>query len=219
MSPSNPKITSLPADLTSRFKTWQSNDFEQNRDLYTTLGQGQSPHSMVISCCDSRVHSMSLFGGESGEFFIHRNIANMVPPYNADDGHHGTSAAIEFAVTHLKVSRLIIMGHSSCGGIKSGYDLCQNGNGSAIADTKFIHKWVKMVKPAFDRLDKTKHEDQQIADLEKTSIMVSMENLMSFPFIQDAVEENRLSLHALWHDIGQGQLHEFNPEKEEFTPL
>ena len=102
MSQENLNIAPLPADLSDRFKTWQSNDFEQNRDLYKTLGQGQSPHSMIISCCDSRVHSMSLFGGESGEFFIHRNIANMVPPYEDDDGQHGASAAIEFAVNHLK---------------------------------------------------------------------------------------------------------------------
>ena len=219
MSQKNLNIAPLPADLTDRFKAWQSSDYEQNRDLYKTLGQGQSPHSMIISCCDSRVHSMSLFGGESGEFFIHRNIANMVPPYEDDDGQHGTSAAIEFAVNHLKVSRLIIMGHSSCGGIKGGYDLCQNGESSPIAATTFIHKWVKMVEPAFNRLDKSKPEDQQIADLEKTSIMVSMENLMSFPFIRDAVAENRLTLHALWHDIGPGQLYEFDTEKGEFTPL
>ena len=219
MSQQNLNIAPLPADLTNRFKAWQSSDYEQKRDLYKTLGQGQSPHSMIISCCDSRVHSMSLFGGESGEFFIHRNIANMVPPYEEDDGQHGTSAAIEFAVNHLKVSRLIIMGHSSCGGIKGGYDLCQKGDDSPIAETKFIQKWVKMVEPAFNRLDQTKTEDQQIADLEKTSIMVSMENLMSFPFIRDAVAENKLSLHALWHDIGHGQLYEFDPEKGEFTPL
>ena len=212
-------ISPLPQDLTARFKDWQSHDYQEKRDFYETLGQGQSPHSMIISCCDSRVHSMSLFGGESGEFFIHRNIANMVPPYEADDGHHGTSAAIEFAVNHLKVSRLIIMGHSSCGGIKGGYDLCKHGDNSPIANTTFIKKWVKMAKPAYDRLDPSGSEEAQIAALEKTSIMVSMENLMSFPFIRDAVAEDRLSLHALWHDIGAGQLHGYDAEKGEFAPL
>ena len=76
-----------------------------------------------------------------------------------------------------------------------------------------------MVEPAFNRLDKTKTEDQQVADLEKTSIMVSMENLMSFPFIRDAVAENRLTLHALWHDIGPGQLYAFDAKQGEFAPL
>ena len=219
MSQQNLNIAPLPADLSDRFKNWQSDEYEQNRDLYETLGQGQSPHSMVISCCDSRVHSMSLFNGESGEFFIHRNIANMVPPYGADDGHHGTASALEFAINHLKVSRLIIMGHSSCGGIKGGYDLCQNGDASPIAKTEFIHQWVKMVKPAFDRLDQSIPEDQQIAQLEKTSIMVSMENLMAYPFVWDAVAEKRLTLHALWHDIGAGQLYGFDAEKGDFSPL
>ena len=108
------------------------------------------------------------------------------------------------------------MGHSSCGGIKGGYDLCQNGNGSAIAAQ--IHPQMgQNGEPAFDRLDKPSLK------ISKSPIWKNVDHgfdgkLMSFPFIQDAVEENRLSLHALWHDIGR-KLHEFNPEKEEFTPL
>jgi carbonic anhydrase len=79
---------------------------------------------MVISCCDSRVHVTSIFGADEGEFFIHRNIANLVPPYNPDGEYHGTSAAVEYAVTSLGVAHIVVLGHSNCGGVKGCHDMC-----------------------------------------------------------------------------------------------
>ena len=101
--------SSLPPYQVKRYKTWQTGKFEENKLRYKQLAeQGQHPQAMVISCCDSRVHATAIFGSETGEFFIHRNIANLVPLYNPDGEHHGTSAAIEYAVTVLKVPHLIV---------------------------------------------------------------------------------------------------------------
>ena len=212
-------ISPLPSYLVKKFKNWQSTEYAKNKPLYESLAKGQQPSAMVISCCDSRVHSMTLFGAESGELFIHRNIANLVPPFDPSGGHHGTSSAIEFAVSHLGVAHIIVLGHSSCGGILGGFGLCKNGDKSPIAKTTFIGKWVELIKPAYQRLDHTLPDDAQISALEKTSILVSMNNLMGFPFVQDAVEQNRLTLHALWHDIDTGSLYGYDPNKAEFLAL
>ena len=120
-------IKKLPTYLIDRYRGWRATGYEENKSWYSKIAnQGQNPRSMVISCCDSRIHVTSIFGSDNGEFFIHRNIANLVPPYNADGDHHGTSAAVEYAVKSLKVSNIIILGHSFCGGVSSGYDLFKN---------------------------------------------------------------------------------------------
>ena len=118
------KISPPPKFLIDRYKKWKSNEYLKNeRKLRKLASYGQSPSTMIISCCDSRIHATSIFGADEGEFFIHRNIANLVPKYSPDGENHGTSAAIEYAVKELKIQHLIVLGHTDCGGIKSGYSL------------------------------------------------------------------------------------------------
>lgn len=213
-------IQPLPADLLNRYKDWHKGPFTAERELYEELVEhGQHPSAMVISCCDSRVHSMALFGGKAGDFFIHRNIANMVPPFDPEGDCHGTSAALEYAVTVLKVAHVIILGHSGCGGINGGFHLHRRPEPDSGSGLSFVEKWLEFLKPAFDRLDHNKTDDACIHDLEKTSIVVSMENLMAFPFIQQALAENRLTIHGLWHNIAGGDLHGYDPATGAFTPL
>ena len=92
----------LPTYLIQRFHGWKATTYAENQAWYKRLAEGQHPRAMVISCCDSRVHVTSVFGADQGEFFLHRNIANLVPPYEIDGGQHGTSAAVEYAVTELQ---------------------------------------------------------------------------------------------------------------------
>ena len=112
------KAKALPSYLLQRYQGWKATGYAENQTWYRRLAaEGQRPRAMVISCCDSRVHVTSIFGADQGEFFIHRNIANLVPPYEPDGKQHGTSAAVEYAVNALKVAHLIVLGHSSCGGV------------------------------------------------------------------------------------------------------
>ena len=127
----------LPAYLLQRYHGWKATTFAENEAWYRRLAdEGQRPRAMVISCCDSRVHVTSIFGAEQGEFFIHRNIANLVPPYQPDGAQHGTSAAVEYAVTALKVAHVLVLGHSNCGGV-AGFggsgDLCHRPGGCCSA--------------------------------------------------------------------------------------
>jgi|TARA_B110000977_G_C10977548_1_gene454800 carbonic anhydrase len=211
-------IAKLPQYLVDRYKDWKENSFLENKFSYEQLAiDGQKPKGMIISCCDSRVHASSMFGAETGEFFIHRNIANLIPPYNPDGDHHGTSAAIEFAVSALEIPNIIILGHSNCGGIKNGYYLCKGENNNN--DLIFVNKWLNILQPAYDSLNQLSDDNQMISQLEKESIKVSIKNLLDFPFIQQALDSKQLSIHGLWNDIGSGELEILVPETMMFKSI
>lgn len=200
----------LPDDLAARYNGWKTTTYAENEEWFQELSKGQSPRAMVISCCDSRVHVTALFGADQGEFFIHRNIANLVPPFAADGQQHGTSAAIEFAVTALKVPHLIVMGHSSCGGVQGCYDMCSGKAPELEKHTSFVGRWMDTLRPGFERLQDG-DDATRVAELEKEGVLVSLENLMTFPFVKSAVEQGCLSLHGLWTDIGEGVLECYEP--------
>ena len=208
------KLSPLPKFLVDRYKHWKSSTYLENElELRKLASSGQSPSTMIISCCDSRIHATSIFEADEGEFFIHRNIANLVPPYSPDGENHGTSAAIEYAIKELKVHHLIILGHRDCGGIKSGHHMHSNSEDSKY---EFINKWLSIILPAFNKINKDVSEQKQIYQLEQESIKASINNLFSFPFVKKSIEENNLSIHGLIHDIGPGNLKFLNPITEDF---
>lgn len=209
----------LPNYLVQRYHGWKATTYAENSAWYKHLAtEGQHPRAMVISCCDSRVHVTSIFGADQGEFFIHRNIANLVPPYKPDGQQHGTSAAIEYAVTALKVAHVIVLGHSSCGGVKGCLDMC-SGNAPALEEkSSFVGRWMDILRPGYDRVAELA-EDQRGPALEKQAVIVSLENLMTFPFVKSAVEEGVLSLHGAWTEIGEGGLEVFDPATGEFAAV
>ena len=211
------KLSAPPKFLIDRYKNWKSSEYLKNEvQLRKLASAGQSPSTMIISCCDSRIHATSIFGADEGEFFIHRNIANLVPPYSPDGENHGTSAAIEYAIKELKVQHLIILGHRDCGGIKYGHNMHSR---SVNQNYEFINKWLSILLPAYNIIQKDISEQKQINLLELESIKASINNLFSFPFIKKAIEDNHLSIHGLMHDIGSGNLKYLNPLTADFENL
>ena len=174
---------------------------------------------MVISCCDSRVHVTSIFGADQGEFFIHRNIANLVPPCNPDGEYHGTSAAVEFAVTSLKVAHLIVLGHSNCGGVNGCHDMCSGHAPELEERSSFVGRWMDILRPGYDRVKDIADEAERRHALERQAVVISLENLMTFPFVRDAVEAENMTLHGLWTDIGEGGLQQYEPTTGDFVAL
>ena len=208
------KISPPPKFLIDRYKKWKSSEYLKNEVQFRKLASsGQSPSTIVISCCDSRIHATSIFGADEGEFFIHRNIANIVPPYSLDGINYGTSAAIEYAIKELKVNHLIILGHNDCGGIKYGHKVHSD---SANSNYEFINKWLSILLPAYKKIQKNVSEQEQINQFEQESIKFSINNLFSYPFIKKAVDENNLSIHGFIHDIGSGNLKFLNPVTDDF---
>ncbi|MEJ6396828.1 carbonic anhydrase [Yoonia sp. 208BN28-4] len=207
----------LPEYLIKRFHGWKATTYAENQGWYRRLAEdGQRPRAMVISCCDSRVHVTAIFGADQGEFFIHRNIANLVPPFNPDGEYHGTSAAVEYAVNALKVSHLIVLGHSGCGGVEGCYNMC-SGNAPELEEkSSFVGRWMDILRPGFNRLPNGEDAVRKTA-LEKEAVLVSLENLMTFPFVAKAVDEDRLSLHGVWNQIADGSIEAYDPETASFV--
>lgn len=210
----------LPTYLVHRYHGWKATAYTQNQAWYRNLAnQGQHPRAMVISCCDSRVHVTSIFGADQGEFFIHRNIANLVPSHDPDGRQHGTSAAVEYAVTALKVAHVIVMGHSNCGGVQGCHDMCEGKAPALEEKSSFVGRWMDILRPGYERIKTIDNEDARKRALEKEAVLVSLENLMTFPFVKDAVDAGTLTLHGLWHDIGEGGLEQYDPASGDYVPI
>lgn len=210
----------LPSYLVQRYHGWRATTYQENQAWYRRLAnEGQRPRAMIISCCDSRVRVSSLFGADSGEFFIHRNIANLVPPYEPDGDHHGTSAAIEYAVTALKVAHLIVIGHSKCGGVAGCHAMCSGSAPELEEKSSFVGRWMDILRPGYERIPTSGDEESQLRALEMEAVLVSLENLMTFPFVQEAIKQGEMTMHGLWTDIGEGDLMQYDPEEGSFQPV
>ena len=210
----------LPAYLVQRYHGWKATTYAENRAWYRRLAEeGQRPRAMVISCCDSRVHVTSIFGADEGEFFIHRNIANLVPPYNPDGDYHGTSAAVEYAVSALHVAHLIVLGHSQCGGVKGCHDMCCGEAPELEAKSSFVGRWMDILRPGFEAVRDIADTAARMRALERQAVLTSLQNLMTFPFVRTAVEAGDLTLHGLWNDIADGSLTQFDPARSDFVAI
>ncbi len=203
-------MSQLPDHLSDRFRRFKFRHFAPNQDHYEELATyGQSPDTMVISCCDSRVDPEVIFNAMPGELFVVRNVANLVPPYETGGRYHGVSTAIEFAVMNLRVKHLLVMGHSGCGGIKAAL----NKSAAIETEAQFISRWMSMLDEA--RLTvlaahQLKSEAERVTALEREGIKNSIKNLRSFPFVKDLEDKGRLSLHGAHFDIASGTLAVFN---------
>lgn len=199
------------------FRSFQEDYFSEDRELFDRLKQGQRPRVVLIGCSDSRVDPSMMVRSEPGELFIVRNVANLVPPCEHDHSYHGVSAALEYAVCHLEVEHIIVLGHSCCGGIRSlmeGIPAEKNG--------EYISKWVSIAERAKQQVLDTFADappEQQAKACEHASILVSLENLLTFPWIRERVEADTLDLHGWYFDIESGNLYSYQPASGKFELL
>ncbi|MEL6689245.1 MAG: carbonic anhydrase [Pseudomonadota bacterium] len=210
----------LPDDLVARYRSWTETTLPINAAKYRQLAdEGQHPMALLISCCDSRVNGLSIFGAAHGDFFVHRNIANLVPPYHPDNHGQATSAVIEYAVTVLKVPHIIVMGHSKCGGVAGCRDMCE-GNAPALeAEESFVGRWIDTLREGHARVAHIEDFDERTRALEHEAVRVSITNLLTFPYVAEAVDAGELELHGLWTDIGNGELLAFDGSTKDFVSI
>ncbi|WP_419902688.1 carbonic anhydrase [Kiloniella sp.] len=203
--------------LIKGYHAYRTVDYRRDEALLRSLAEkGQSPKAMVISCCDSRVEPSAVLGTIPGDLFMVRNVANLVPPFAADSKHHGTSAALEFAITQLEIPNLIIMGHAMCGGIKALID----GSVDTEDDSTFISNWMSIAKDAKNNTDCCKQNKEEFQrSVEQASILNSLKNLMSFPFVKERVEDGRLELHGWYFDFSSGELFGYDEKQDTFINL
>ncbi len=207
----------LPNYFIDRYKDWKDNVFPNKKNSYRLLEkEGQNPKAMIISCCDSRIDPNKIFKAEEGDFFIHRNIANLVPSFESKNISYETLAAIKYAVKELNIHDLIILGHSSCGGIKHAYQLFSK----EIDETESVlDKWINIIKPAYEILDNHLNKNDCIKSLEKLSIVNSISNIISFPEINDMILKNKLNIHGLWFELSSGNMMYYNQESKKFENI
>ncbi|XP_052206084.1 carbonic anhydrase 2-like isoform X3 [Diospyros lotus] len=191
------------------FAQFKTEKFEKNPDLYGELAKGQSPKFMVFACSDSRVCPSHILDFQPGEAFMVRNIANMVPPYDQTKKYSGVGAAIEYAVLHLKVENILVIGHSCCGGIKGLMSIPEDGTTAS----DFIENWVKICMAAKSKV-KNEYKDLEFAEqcknCEKEAVNVSLGNLLTYPFVRAGVMNRTLSLKGAHYDFVNGSLEIWN---------
>jgi carbonic anhydrase len=212
-------MSSFPSHLTDRFRRFKYRHFEQNRDTYEELANfGQSPDVMIVSCCDSRCDPETIFSAMPGELFVVRNVANLVPPYETGGKYHGVSAALEFAVLNLRVKHIVVMGHSSCGGIKAALEQ----SSARQTEAMFIQTWMSMLDECRLRVlssHQTSSRKEMQDALEREGVKVSLANLRTFPCIQILENKSRLELHGAYFNIATGNLEVLNQQNGEFHSL
>lgn len=199
------------------FQDFQRKYFCDDGSLFAQLRQGQRPSTLVIACIDSRVDPAILMGSRPGELLVVRNVANLVPPYAPDTGCHGVSAALEFAVKHLQVKHIIVLGHSNCGGIQK-----LMAGKEAVCTSEFLDNWMDIACVARSQAMACQAHaspDVQQRACEQAGILVSLENLMTFPWVEGRVEAGKLHLHGWYFDLQTGDLSSYLKQSGNFELL
>jgi carbonic anhydrase len=205
-------------NLIDGYRRFRANEWAREHERWSHLAEGQSPKVMVIACSDSRVEPSIIFDARPGEMFVVRNVAALAPPYETTPGHHGVSAALEFAVTQLEVEEIIVMGHGLCGGcaaaLSGQFDYAKSGEGKFIAD------WVSLLDEARNRVLERHPQlgSKAFVEMELLAVQVSLENLRTFPWIAERERDGRLTLHGSHFSIAEGQLYVLDEAEDVFRP-
>ena len=204
--------------LIEGYARFRANDWTRERDRWSELAEGQSPKVMILSCADSRVDPAQIFDASPGEMFVVRNIAALAPPYETSSGFHGVSAALEFAVTQLRVEEILVMGHGLCGGCAAA--LTGQFEGTSPGEGHFIADWVRMLDSARDEI---KHRyptlnEAAYGDMEREAVKVSLANLRTFPWIAEREATGDLKLHGAHFSIAEGRLYLLDEAEGDFRP-
>src|SRR6201996_1533819 len=210
-------MITFPQHLLDGYRTFTTARLPTEQSRYHDLSvRGQSPDVMVIGCCDSRVSPEVIFDAGPGELFVVRHIANLVPVYQPDSGAHGGSAALEYAVSVLRVKHIVVLGHAQCGGIRAFVDKIE-----PLSPGDFIGKWMAMfVKPGeiVEQRDRETMHDFTVR-IEKAAVFRSLENLMTFPFVRTPVERGELQLHGAYFGVAEGSLFVLDQAAKEFRSV
>jgi carbonic anhydrase len=190
--------------------------FKENKELFSNLSKSQKPETMILTCSDSRIDPALLLDAHPGELFIIRNIGNIAPPYLPAKG--STQASIEYAVNVLHIKRIVILGHSNCGACAYMYHKPKEG------EVKLAHvdQWLNYIVPAKGAamLEVHANKNKNIFELtEKHNIMVSLQRLMEYPYIQDNLIHDKIELEGWWYDIGSGSVEIYNFNTRHFDAV
>ena len=210
-------MTTAVDSLIEGYRQFRNGVYRQNEARYRALAEGaQTPKAIIIACSDSRADPAMIFNTDPGELFVVRNVANIIPPYEAGSRFHGTGAALEFAVTGLGIGDVIVMGHARCGGINALYrSLSQPVAG------EFLPNWIDVLRPVAE--DVARHsegtETEVLRNLEKAAVVHTIETLRTFPFIREREASGAVRLHGWFYGIASGKLSIYDPKAGAFADV
>lgn len=228
-------MASFPQKLLDGYQGFLHSTYRKRSDSYRELAAaGQNPEALVIACCDSRAAPEIVFDSGPGEIFVLRNVANLVPPYNAEGRYRSSVASIEFAVVSLGVRHIVVMGHGRCGGVAAALDERRQ----SLDEGDAIGHWISLLDPAIERVgagegrEPVRHVhvddpngahvhadfDPRQTAVECMSVRASIDNLRTFPYVREREDDGRLTLHGAWFDISEGLLWIYDPEAGTFRP-
>ncbi len=214
MSDASPELT----ELIDGYRRFREHGWEPERERWASLREGQQPRVMFIACSDSRVDPAQIFDVNPGEIFVVRNVAALVPPFETTPGHHGVSAALEFAIQFLKVREIVVMGHGMCGGCKAA--LTQSMHGEEPGQGGFIADWIEMLDAAREPIAAALGTESRAAEraMEQAAVKVSLANLRTFPCVQEKERRGTLTLRGAYFAISDGELCLLDEASGQFAP-
>ena len=194
----------FPQRLIEGYRVFRDARLRREQDRYRELAEsGQSPETMVIGCCDSRVSPEVIFDARPGELFVVRNVANIVPPFAPDTRAHGVSAALEFGVAALKVKHIVVLGHAHCGGVKAFAE-----KAVPLSPSDFIGNWMRLMAPAAETVGPQRELPwpDYLTRLEQANVVNSLNNLLTFPRLRALIERGEIATHGAYFGVAKGEL-------------
>jgi carbonic anhydrase len=213
--------TFLPTHLVAGYEAFLDGHFHREHARYRRLAvDGQKPQTLLIGCCDSRVSPELIFDAHPGEIFVVRNVANLVPPFDAHKDSHGTLAALEFAVIRLEVRHIVVMGHALCGGVRAFAEHHRDPLKGPLSSADFIGRWMEIIAPAAASLEGLDEPMEIYAEhLGKASIIMALANLRSYAYVAERESKGALALHGAYFDMADGRLFALDEARKEFVPV
>ena len=207
------------AGLIEGYRRFRQQGWSPRRERWAALSEGQEPRVMVIACSDSRVDPAQIFDVDPGQIFVVRNVAAMVPPFETTPGHHGVSAALEFAVQFLKVREIVVMGHGMCGGCQAA--LTQSMLGSEPGQGGFVADWIAMLDDVREPVVQEYGTEGRAAEraMEQAAVRQSLANLRTFPCVTEKERRGSLTLRGAFFAISDGVLHLLDEASGTFDPV
>jgi carbonic anhydrase len=196
---------------------FSQHNFVKNKSLFETLHNSQSPHTLFITCCDSRVIPSLITDTYPGELFVIRNVANIVPPFEQAEEHLSTASSIEYAVKILEVANIVVCGHSNCGGCKA-----LTTDDASLHEIPYTKDWIELANPAKERahLQAVPCDEENISMLiEQENIILQIEHLLTYPHIKERVAASTLNIFGWYYDIGSGSVYNYNVLKKAFDKI
>lgn len=220
-APASEDETFLPGHLAAGYEAFLDGHFHREHERYRRLAErGQRPPTLLIGCSDSRVSPEIIFDAHPGEIFVVRNVANLVPPYDASHDSHGTLAALEFAVQRLAVEHIVVMGHTLCGGVRAFAEHHRNPSTKPLSSGDFIGRWMEIIAPAATAIGGDDEPIEIFADrLGKASIVANLANLRSYAYVAEKEKSGALALHGAYFDTAEGRLFGLDEKARTFIPV